>query len=1008
MRENSDDYRTIPLTEVIAHSSPIQALDPASFIVRARYELLGLLVECVLQGERFLALSGAPGSGKSVMARAIHDELLSRSVTVFPIERGESDNIGSRSIICQLLHKPEAEFQPDDVETLFDTLATDGDHGQRRAIIIDDAERLRPDALQYLRLVSNMIPEQMPPVVFVGHSSFWDVPEQPGSSDAHDLITCRMELERLSDEEAHAFISEKLPDAAHPWLDDATREALVRHAGGSIGRLAALLTAAQDTPGGRQTVINPADGQKAILTIDEPAPLATHGSALTILPTSDIVLSPVAVSPSVEYPRNAVRWTTVVRHVTAGALMLTVVGAIAYWQLTVYAGQIQRADNSVAPAPAASSGVGDVAQPAQEPSSASNAVIDDTAATEPPAQASPPLAGPPPSTSGLLHPSVQPTLTAPLFRALATDDADQPPAAMAAELSVAPSDDPDAVWLVLDSVSADLLVSLASAPAEQPRQSPTIGEPAAGTEPAAPQAQTAAVPGKPSEAVPTPTATPTSPPAAGNALAAVPASPDLGANIQPSPGAPQAQAAAVPDKPSDVPAPTATPTPPPAADNALAAVPASPDLGANIQPSPGAPQAQAAAVPDKPSDVPAPTATPTPPPAADNALAAAPVSSDPGTNIQSTSGEPQAQAAAVPDKPSDVPAPTATPTPPPAADNALAAAPVSSDPGTNIQSTSGEPQAQVAAVPDQPSDVPAPTATPTPPPVADNALAAASASPDPGAHIQPSPGDAGRRERNAGTAPMVASEPSNASTPTAEHMPLPAADAVAPAPTTVPALPKPVPDIAASPAGPPVPSGRPLVAAPSRPEQEMPSPPVLVPPAQVPPRQVATAPLSRVTTPDAMPATSPPVAAAPPVAAPHAAEASVDIATPEAPAAPTASVGNSAASLRVPEPLKPPPPVAPVASAPHLDLGLLLSRGNAMLALGDISAARLLYERAAALGSARAATALGNTYDAAFLASIQAKGIVADQAAAIVWYRKAAALGDTEAVRQLKRLAQTQ
>jgi TPR repeat protein len=95
-------------------------------------------------------------------------------------------------------------------------------------------------------------------------------------------------------------------------------------------------------------------------------------------------------------------------------------------------------------------------------------------------------------------------------------------------------------------------------------------------------------------------------------------------------------------------------------------------------------------------------------------------------------------------------------------------------------------------------------------------------------------------------------------------------------------------------------------------------------------------------------------------------------------------------------------------SAPHLDLGLLLSRGNARLALGDISAARLLYERAAALGSARAATALGNTYDGAFLGSIQAKGIVADQAAAIVWYRKAAALGDTEAVRQLKRLAQTQ
>ena len=54
---------------MIAHSSPTQALDSASFIVSARYELLGLLVERVLQGERFLALSGAPGVEKSVMAR---------------------------------------------------------------------------------------------------------------------------------------------------------------------------------------------------------------------------------------------------------------------------------------------------------------------------------------------------------------------------------------------------------------------------------------------------------------------------------------------------------------------------------------------------------------------------------------------------------------------------------------------------------------------------------------------------------------------------------------------------------------------------------------------------------------------------------------------------------------------------------------------------------------------------------------------------------------------------
>jgi hypothetical protein len=162
-------------------------------------------------------------------------------------------------------------------------------------------------------------------------------------------------------------------------------------------------------------------------------------------------------------------------------------------------------------------------------------------------------------------------------------------------------------------------------------------------------------------------------------------------------------------------------------------------------------------------------------------------------------------------------------------------------------------------------------------------------------------------------------------------------------------------------------------------------------------QQLAIVSLPPVATPDEVLATSPQVLSA--------------ATAPVAPPPPVSAVSVDGATLHAPVPPKPPPSAAPVASAPQLDLGLLplfLSRGNAMLALGDISAARRLYERATALGSAGAATRLGNTYDAAFLASIQARGIVADQAAAIAWYRKAAALGDTEAVHQLKRFAPAQ
>jgi TPR repeat protein len=96
-----------------------------------------------------------------------------------------------------------------------------------------------------------------------------------------------------------------------------------------------------------------------------------------------------------------------------------------------------------------------------------------------------------------------------------------------------------------------------------------------------------------------------------------------------------------------------------------------------------------------------------------------------------------------------------------------------------------------------------------------------------------------------------------------------------------------------------------------------------------------------------------------------------------------------------------PPPVA----APPAVLQPLLSRGDAVLALGDITSARLFYERAAGLGSAQGATSLGKTYDPAFLASIEATGVAPDRSVAALWYRKAAKLGDAEATRRLRLLS---
>jgi TPR repeat protein len=82
--------------------------------------------------------------------------------------------------------------------------------------------------------------------------------------------------------------------------------------------------------------------------------------------------------------------------------------------------------------------------------------------------------------------------------------------------------------------------------------------------------------------------------------------------------------------------------------------------------------------------------------------------------------------------------------------------------------------------------------------------------------------------------------------------------------------------------------------------------------------------------------------------------------------------------------------------APEL-LQALVRRGDAMLAIGDVSAARLLYERAADAGSGPAATAMGRSYDPAALAMLGVRGLRPDPEAAAFWYRRAMALGDPEA-----------
>ena len=118
-----------------------------------------------------------------------------------------------------------------------------------------------------------------------------------------------------------------------------------------------------------------------------------------------------------------------------------------------------------------------------------------------------------------------------------------------------------------------------------------------------------------------------------------------------------------------------------------------------------------------------------------------------------------------------------------------------------------------------------------------------------------------------------------------------------------------------------------------------------------------------------------------------------------APAAPVVAV---APAVREPVPVT--REAAPARRIDPDELAVLLKRAKSLLAIGDITSARLLLERAADAQEAEAALMLAGTYDPQVLGSQDLRSVAPDPAAAKVWYQKAAQLGSADARRRLGQL----
>jgi hypothetical protein len=108
-------------------------------------------------------------------------------------------------------------------------------------------------------------------------------------------------------------------------------------------------------------------------------------------------------------------------------------------------------------------------------------------------------------------------------------------------------------------------------------------------------------------------------------------------------------------------------------------------------------------------------------------------------------------------------------------------------------------------------------------------------------------------------------------------------------------------------------------------------------------------------------------------------------------------------------PSAPPPavraPVPVTATTGPQDVKLLIDRGKQLFDAGDLTAARILFLRAANAGDAGAAVAMGATYDPVVLADRGYRPVAADLDKARGWYERAKEMGSPEGPRRLEMLA---
>ena len=213
--------------------------DPRYLYMSERHaDALAHLIYGVKESGGFIQLTGEVGTGKTTLVRSLLQQLPDFA-DVAVVLNSQLSRVEFLSSICEELHV-ELPEQRNSVKALTDVLnaylLTNHSLGRRTILIVDEAQNLRVDVLEQVRLLTNLetAKQKLLQIILIGQPELRELLARNDMRQLAQRITGRYHLEPLTRTETSAYIEHRLKvaGAIGPIFSAAAKRELFRLSGG--------------------------------------------------------------------------------------------------------------------------------------------------------------------------------------------------------------------------------------------------------------------------------------------------------------------------------------------------------------------------------------------------------------------------------------------------------------------------------------------------------------------------------------------------------------------------------------------------------------------------------------------------------------------------------------------------------------------------------------------------------------------------------------------------------